>query len=153
MLPSAPEVAHVISQAVAPVFLLAGLGSFLNVCTSRLARIIDRSRSLEPDILASRGAKHDRLIVELRVLDRRMALVSRAIFATVLSAVLTCAVVVLLFASGLTGLNFGTGIALLFIGAMISLATGFAVFLVETRIGAAAVRIRSDLLDHEVEGS
>ncbi|MFC7535812.1 DUF2721 domain-containing protein [Sphingomonas sp. GCM10030256] len=148
---SATQVAQVVQLAVAPVFLLAGVGAFLNVCASRLSRIVDRSRRLEPQMLDSRGAEHDRLLHELRILDRRMALVSRAIFSSVLSAVLTCAVVVLLFAGGLTGAHVGTPIALLFIASMVSLAFGFSIFLVETRLGSRAVRIRPALLQHEVD--
>nr|MBA3729393.1 DUF2721 domain-containing protein [Sphingomonas sp.] len=77
------QVAQIIQLAVAPVFLLAGVGAFLNVCAGRLARIVDRARGLEPRIPASRGPEHDRLIAELRVLDRRMGLVSQAIFLSV----------------------------------------------------------------------
>ncbi len=145
------QVAQIIQLAVAPVFLLAGVGAFLNVCASRLARIVDRARSLEPLILDSRGSEHDRLLAELRVLDRRMGLVSRAIFLSVLSALLICAVVVLLFAASLTGAHFGTAVALLFIGSMIAIAAGFAIFLVETRIGSRSVRIRTELLEHQAD--
>ncbi len=145
------EVAEIIQLAVAPVFLLAGIGAFLNVCAGRLARIVERAREVEPQLLASRGAEHDRLQGELRIIDRRMALVSRAIWLTVLSAVLTCAVVVLLFAGSLLRAEFGTTIALLFIACMISLGIGFAVFLIETRVASRAVRIRADVLDHRAE--
>lgn len=144
-------VAQIIQLAVAPVFLLAGVGAFLNVCAARLSRIVDRARSLEPQVLKSRGAEHERHIREIRILDRRMALVSRAIFLSVLSAVLTCAVVVLLFAGALTGAHVGTAVALLFITSMISLALGFAIFLIETRLGSRAVRIRPAILQHEVD--
>lgn len=145
------QVAQIIQLAVAPVFLLAGVGAFLNVCAGRLSRIVDRARGLEPQILASRGSEHDRLIAELRVLDRRMALVSRAIFLSVLAALLICAVVVLLFAASLTGAHFGTAVALLFIGSMIAIGAGFAIFLVETRIGSRSVRIRTELLEHRAD--
>ncbi|MFZ5525014.1 MAG: DUF2721 domain-containing protein [Pseudomonadota bacterium] len=40
-------VAHVIQQAVAPVFLLTGVGAILGVLSSRLGRVIDRFRALE----------------------------------------------------------------------------------------------------------
>ena len=99
---SVTTVAQIIQLAVAPVFLLAGIGAFLNVCAGRLSRIVDRARQIEPLLLASRGGEHDRWLREIRVLDRRMALVSQAIFLSVLAAVLICAVVVLLFAAGLT---------------------------------------------------
>ena len=145
------QVAQIIQLAVAPVFLLAGVGAFLNVCAGRLARIVDRARELEPRILDSRGPEHDRLLGELRVLDRRMALVSQAIILSVLSALLICAVVVLLFAAALTGAHFGTAIALLFIASMVAIAAGFAIFLVETRLGSRSVRIRTELLEHRAE--
>jgi hypothetical protein len=39
----------------------------------------------------------------------------------------------------------------LFIISMISIGTGFAVFLIETRVGSRAVRIRAELLSHQAE--
>ena len=151
VLPHTPDLrylAQIIQLAVAPVFLFAGLGAFLNVCVSRLARIIDRTRDLEPRILGSRGEEHDRLIGEIRLLDHRIKVVNRAIFSTVLAAILISTVVVLLFAGFLSGLRFGTAIALLFIAAMISTGIGFAFFLHETRLGTRAVHVRTDVLEH-----
>ena len=136
---------------MAPIFLLAGVGAFLNVCAGRLSRIVDRARDLETRILKTRGLEHDRLIAQIRILDRRMKLVSRAIFLAVLSAILTCAVVVLLFATGLTGVSFGTPIAILFIATMVATGAGFFVFLIETRLGARAVRISSEILQHSAD--
>ena len=148
---SVTTVADIVRIAVAPVFLLSGIASFVNVCTSRLSRIVDRSRDIEPRLLASRGAEHDRWLGELRVLDRRMSLVSWAISLSVLSAVLICAVVVLLFSASLTPLNVASTIAWLFIGSMIAIGLGFSIFLVETRVGSRAVRVRSELLQHTVD--
>ena len=146
------EVAAIIQLAVAPVFLLAGIGAFLNVCASRLARIVDRARQIEPQLLSSRGAEHDRLQGEIRIIDRRITLVSRAITLSVVSAVLTCAVVILLFAGTLVDAEFGTSIALLFITTMVAIGLGFAVFLLETRVASRAVRIRNEVLDHQADG-
>ena len=154
LIPHAPGLTHlaqIIQLAVAPVFLLAGLGAFLNVCAGRLARIVDRARRLEPRIFESRGEEHDRLIREVRMLDRRIRVVNQAIFCTVLAALLISAVVILLFGAFLTGYRFGTLIALLFIAAMLSTAVGFAIFLHETRLGTRSVRIGSHILDHEAE--
>ena len=144
-------VAQIIQLAVAPVFLLAGIGAFLNVCAGRLSRIVDRARTIEPLLLAARGSEHDRRLAEIRVLDRRMGLVGWAISLSVLAAVLICLVVVLLFAASLTGAHFGTAVALLFIATMISIGAGFSVFLFETRLGSRAVRIRTEILEHMAE--
>jgi len=148
---SATLVGDIVRQALAPVFLLSGIGAFLNVCASRLSRIVDRSRQVEPLLLDSSGPEHDRWLGEMHVLDRRMALVSWAITLSVLSAVLICIVVSLLFAASLSRVHFGTAIALLFIGSMVAIGVAFAVFLVETRVGSRAVRVRSELLQHQVE--
>jgi len=148
---SVGTVADIVRIAVAPVFLLSGIASFVNVCTSRLSRIVDRSRDIEPKLLSSRGAEHDRWLGELHVLDRRMSLVSWSISLSVLSAVLICAVVVLLFSASLTRLHVATATALLFIGSMVAIGVGFAILLIETRVGSRAVRVRSELLQHRVE--
>ncbi len=148
---SVDVVGEIVRNAVAPVFLLSGIGAFLNVCAARLSRIVDRSREIEPRLLASRGAEHDRWIGDLKILDRRMSLVSWATGLSVVSALLICLVVVLLFAATLTHVRFGNEIALLFIASMLAIGAAFAVFLYETTIAARAVRVRSELLQHTVD--
>jgi hypothetical protein len=145
------QVAHTIQLAVAPVFLLAGIVAFINVCASRLARVIDRARIVEKLVLETTGAEHDRLIEEIRVLDLRIRVVNRAILLSVLSSLLVCAVVILLFASSLLDVNLGTLIALLFIAAMMSIGSAFAIFMYETRLGSRVIHIRNEILYHRVE--
>jgi hypothetical protein len=148
---SVNTVAEIVRLALAPVFLLSGIGAFLNVLASRLSRIVDRSRDIEPRLLASRGMEHDRWIADLKVLDRRMSLINWATGLSVTSAVLTCLVVVLLFAANLSRTHMGNAIALLFMASMLTIGAGFAVFLLETTVAARAVRIRSELLQHTVD--
>lgn len=145
------EVARTIQLVVAPVFLLSGIGAFLNVTANRQSRIVDRARTIEPLLIDSRGVEHDRWLAEMRILDRRMNLVGWATFLSVLSAVLICGVVALLFAASLSNAHFATIIALLFIASMAAIGLGFAIFLVETRLGSSSIRIRRELLDHMVE--
>jgi hypothetical protein len=148
---SVSTVAEIVRVALAPVFLLSGISAFVNVLASRLARIVDRSRQIEPQLLASRGAEHDRLVGDLKVLDRRMSLINWATGLSVTSAVLTCLVVVLLFAANLIRTHLGTEIAWLFMASMLTIGAGFAVFLIETTVAARAIRIRSELLQHQAE--
>ena len=156
MFESAPDlsvstVAEIVRLALAPVFLLSGIGAFLNVLASRLSRIVDRSRQIEPMVLASRGEEHDRWIADLKILDRRMSLINWATGLSVTSAVLTCLVVVMLVAANLIRTHLGTEIAWLFMASMLAIGGGFAVFLVETTVAARAVRVRSELLQHRAE--
>jgi hypothetical protein len=144
-------VGEIIQSAVAPVFLLAGIGAFLNVCALRMARIVDRARDLEPRLLSGSGPEHERLRGELHVLDQRIAIVSWAIFFAVLSAGLICAVVVLLFADPFTDIPLGAAIAILFMASVSAIGLGYFIFLAETRIASRAARIRAELLQHQPE--
>jgi hypothetical protein len=148
---SVATVAEIVRLALAPVFLMSAIGAFLNVLASRLSRIVDRSRDIEPRLLASRGTEHDRWVNDLKVLDRRMSLINWATGLTVMSAVLTCLVVVLLFGANLSRTHLGNQIALLFMASMLTIGAAFAVFLLETMVAARAVRIRSELLKHTVD--
>ncbi|AJR24268.1 MULTISPECIES: DUF2721 domain-containing protein [Sphingobium] len=150
-LPQVSQVAQTIQLALAPVFLLAGIGAFLNVCVGRLARIIDRARKVEEKILASRGKEHDRMVSEIRVLDRRMSVVNGAIFLSVASACAVCLVVILLFAANLFGVHLGTPIAILFILAMVLQAAAFGTFIQEIRLASRTIHIRNEVLYHKVE--
>ena len=148
---SANTVAEIVRLALAPVFLLSGIGAFLNVLASRLSRIVDRSRQVGGYVLESRGDEHDRFVNDLKILDRRMSLINWATGLAVSSAILTCLVVVLLFAANLIRTRLGTEIAWLFIASMLSIGAAFAIFLIETTIAGRAVRVRSELLQHQVD--
>ncbi|WP_176592613.1 DUF2721 domain-containing protein [Sphingobium sp. EM0848] len=150
-LPQVSQVAQTIQLALAPVFLLAGIGAFLNVCVGRLARIIDRARAVEEKILKSRGKEHDRMVSEIRVLDRRMSVVNGAIFLSVASACAVCLVVILLFAANLFGVHLGTPIAILFSLAMVLQAAAFGTFIQEIRLASRTIHIRNEVLYHQAE--
>ena len=81
----------------------------------------------------------------------RIRVVNRAIFLSVLSSLLVCTVVILLFASSLLDVNLGTVIALLFIAAMLSIGAAFAIFIQETRLGSRVIHIRNEILYHRAE--
>ncbi|RVT43228.1 DUF2721 domain-containing protein [Sphingobium algorifonticola] len=150
-LPQVSQVAQTIQLALAPVFLLAGIGAFLNVCTGRLARVVDRARFVEQAVLETRGREHDRMVAEIRKLDRRMTVVNTAIFLTVASGAAVCLVVILLFAAELFDAHMGTPIAVLFIMAMLLQAAAFITFIVEIRLAARTIHIRNEVLYHQAE--
>ena len=145
--PVLSTVAETISTAIAPVFLLAGIGSFLNVLTGRLSRVIDRVRSLEDLHPTASAAARDRYVRELRLLDRRMRVLNRGLMLSVASAVAICVVVALLFVAELMHFPFGRYVAVLFIFAMAMLTLGFVAFMVEVRLSLRATRIRRELIE------
>ncbi len=147
--PGISTVASTIQTAIAPVFLLAGLGAILNVLAGRLARIVDRVRTLEQLHPRSTGPEHDRHVWELRILDRRITVINAALSLCVASAVMISLVVAMLFVAELVKLRIGTVVASLFIAAMLALVAGLILFLVEVRISLRAIHVRAELLERD----
>ena len=145
------DIAHTIQLAVAPVFLLAGIGSILNVLAGRLARIIDRSRQLAQEFTPNDHPDHAAQVRELRLLDRRIMLANMAIFLCTASAALICAVVAGLFIADLASLGFARTMAVGFVLAMLLLISGLALFLVEVRVALLTIRVREELLEQRTE--
>jgi uncharacterized protein DUF2721 len=132
-------VAPVIQAAVAPVFLLAGVATTLNVLATRIARIIDRARLME-DRLPDATAEHaDALHGRLRVLSRRATLINRAIALCVLCGLLVSLVVAALFVSALLGIDLALPIAIAFVVALLSFAAALLHFLREVFIATASL--------------
>jgi hypothetical protein len=135
--------AHNIQLAVAPVFLLAGIGSILNVLTQRLGRVIDRARLLEAEAIGYDPDKRVRAHRELLILGRRMASAHWAIGLCTASALLVCLVVALLFVGDLLPMNGPRVIGTLFVAAMAMLISGLILFLVEVQIAMRSVRVQA----------
>jgi len=136
-------VAHAIQLAVAPVFLLTGVGALLSVLTSRLSRIIDRSRALDTQ-LGGRPPDSEAVIgAELRTLARRARLISQAIAACTLAALLVCAVIAMLFVGAFGRFDASVPVALLFVATMVALFVGLLAFLREIFIAIRSLHIET----------
>ena len=147
-IPAVSTIAQTIQLSMAPVFMLAGIATLLNVLAGRLSRVIDRARSLEALHPRSSGPEHDRHVWELRLLDRRMTIINASLFLAVTSAIMTCLVVALLFVASLVRLHMGTVVALSFILAMALLISALIGFMIEVRVSLRAIHIRPELLEH-----
>lgn len=150
VLPAAAQIAQTIQMAIAPVFLLTGIGAFLNVMVGRLARVVDRARSLEEGFTPNDHEHHARQVWELRLLDRRMRVVSRSILLCTASAALICGVVAMLFLARLMGLGYARATAIAFVAAMLMLIGGLVLFLWEVHLAMQSIKIRDELLEREV---
>lgn len=139
---TALDIAHVIQQAVAPVFLLSGVAAMLNVLTSRLARVIDRARQLEIDY-HDLPIGNERHIVRDRMasLSRRARLINVAITLCTSCALLICLVIMTLFVAALMNVSASRWIAGLFVLAILALIGGLLSFLQEIFVATSTVRI------------
>lgn len=145
-------IAQTIQLSVTPVFLLVATGSLLNVIAGRLARVIDRSRTLMERWSETEGAEHERIVAELRTADRRMAIINNSILAAVACGIVVCLLVALLFAQEVAGFNLGRAAAWAFTVAMLLLLTSLILFLVEVRLAIRTIHVPMELLEFEEMG-
>jgi len=135
------DIAHAIQLALAPVFLLSGIWVFLGVLANRLARIVDRARSMEKELRLPEARDPERIRRQLAALAKRARFINIAITLGTIAALLVALVVALLFMSTFVPLNLAPPVALLFVAAMFSLVAAFVSFLIEVRVAIAVLRI------------
>ncbi|MES2297455.1 MAG: DUF2721 domain-containing protein [Pseudomonadota bacterium] len=133
------DIGQVIQLAIAPVFLLAGVGTKLMVLTNRLARIIDRSRTLEDRL--DQGY-HEAYMDELDVLFQRSHLINVAITLSTACGLLVCLVIAMLFVDDVAHWQLDKFIAAFFVLGMAALIGSFVYLLREIRIASISLRAR-----------
>ena len=138
------DIAQLIKVAVAPVFLLAGIGSFINVLSTRVARIVDRARQLE-ELIQSRQAAESSL-AELMVQVQRLRLAGWSVGLCVASALLICLLVALLFLGGLLHFDPSEALGLLFVMAMCALILALLLFLGEIQMAVKHTSVGRTIL-------
>ena len=134
-------IVRAIQLAVATVFLLTGVASILSVLTSRLGRIIDRSRFLHGKLLSLKKGNPDKEIHgELVVLTKRTRLINWAIGLCTTCVLLIGSVIAILFLGSFIILNMAIPIASLFVASMLSLILALIFFIGEIYLATAYVR-------------
>ena len=136
--PQLPDLAHVIQLAVAPVFLLTGVGAIINVLATRLGRIVDRARLIEAE-LGQPGADKA-LVARVALLSRRARWVSIAMSLAVTCALLVSVMIALAFIDAFVPMNLSLLIAGLFVLAMFAFSAALLAFLREIQLASANLR-------------
>jgi len=111
--PSVSQLSQVISQAIAPAFLLGALAAFISLLILRMNRVVDRSQSL--NAIGDADATRARLKDDLPRLKQRAVLLNRAILYASISAIFATLLVIVAFVSAFFGIEHERGIAVLFI--------------------------------------
>ena len=140
-------IAHTIQAALAPVFVLVAIGNMLNILSVRLGRIVDRARALQARHGETLGLEHDAVVAEMRVVDRRIDLIGKAFGILVFSALTIGTTVAALFLQEMAGLRLDMVVAGLFVLAISLMMVALVLFLHETRVAAASLRIPAELLE------
>jgi hypothetical protein len=134
------DVAHVIQLAIAPVFLLTAVGTFLNVLVNRLGRAVDRRGVLVARLPGLEAAMLTSANGELGYLERRVRLIYTAIALSVLCALLICLLIAAAFVDAIVRFDFTNIIAVFFVLAMLALIGALGAFLREIFLGVNTVR-------------
>lgn len=134
-------VSHVIQLAVAPVFLLTGVGAILSVLINRLARVVDRFRNLECVQQKTSGPALESIRDEMNLLSRRARMIHWAIGLCTSCALLVCLVIAMLFVGSAVSINLSTAIAILFVLAMLALVLGLLCFLREITLARSSIHV------------
>ena len=132
--PEVTVLATAIQMSIAPAFLLSGVAAFLAVLNSRLARVIDRTRMIEPLTL------EDEDINELRILMRRRKYINRAITLSTACALLVALVIALMFLGIVVHFAVVKIVVSLFIAAMLALIGALLMFLREVHLAVRYFR-------------
>lgn len=135
------DVAHVIQLAVAPVFLLTGVGAILSVLVNRLGRVVDRFRSLDKLVMDTEGKARDSITAEMGRLSKRAKMIHWAIGLCTSSALFVCIVIATMFIGTITGVEMPIIIASLFILAMLCLVVGLFCFLREVTLAKSSIHV------------
>lgn len=144
---SAAMIAQTIQLALAPVFVLVAIGNIMNILTTRLGRIVDRSRQLQRLYGETEGREHDAIVIEIRYVDRRIHLIGRALTMLVLSGLGIGVTVGVIFVGEMLNREFRTAAGSLFSVSIGLLMVALIHLLRETRIVAESLRIPAELLE------
>lgn len=121
------DVSIAIHDAVAPVFLLTGIGSFLSVLVNRLGRAVDRARNLKELNLN----QHKRYFDELDLIVRRIAWMRFSVALLIFAGLCVSLSIALIFIGVATKVHLHYFVLIAFITAMFALIFGLLCFLKE----------------------
>lgn len=151
---STARVQEMVQLSLAPAFLLAAIGAFLNVMNQRLTWITDRVHLLEK---LEESHVRDRDVEELPLLRQRRNYAHLAINLSAAAGLMICVVVALTFISAFVRPPLGTFVAGGWIVAMAFVFAALLVFLLETRLATRSIsdtrRISRELEKRDEEGA
>src|SRR5258708_3003858 len=109
------DLSRVIQLAIAPVFLLTAIATLINVLIARLARAVDRRRTLEEHIMQYDEERRGQAAFELRMLHRRVVLILWAVALPVLAPLLVSLLIATAFPDPSVPLDLSRPVAALFL--------------------------------------
>lgn len=129
------DVSNAIRDAVAPVFLLTGIGSILSVLVNRLGRAIDRARTLN----ALNSEQRKKFLDELDIIVRRTAWMRWSVGLFIFAGLCVSMSIAAIFIGVAISIHLSGFVLVTFITAMFSLIIGLIFFLREIILASQEV--------------
>jgi hypothetical protein len=131
LLTSVPQgsLLEVIQLSITPVILLSGVGALMITLTNRMGRVVDRTRSLAGLMRRVPPEERDHVESQLHIMWRRAKLIRRAVTYAGLSMLLSCVLVMGIFAAGMIEREFGFGLLVVFVASVVCLIASLVAFL------------------------
>jgi hypothetical protein len=131
----------IIQLAITPVILISGMGGLMISLTNRMGRIVDRTRTLAGQVRAARGDEREHLESQLDIMWRRAVLIRLAVTFNGLSMLVSCFLVVAIFAAAIFHWDLGFAMLGLFGASIALLIAALIAFLRDIYVSLRALRL------------
>lgn len=131
----------VIQLAITPVILVSGMGALMLTLTNRMGRIVDRTRILAGQVRQAKGEERRHLESQLEIMWQRAQLIRRAVTFNGLSMLVSCLLIVAIFAGSVLQRDLGALLLGLFAGSILLVIAALVAFLRDIFVSLHALRL------------
>ena len=135
------ELIPTLEVAIGPVILISGIGTLLVSMTNRFGQVIDLSRHNAGRLRTKTGPDRKRLGRQLEILLRRARLLRLSIALAIVSMLLACLLIIILFITALLRSDLGVPITICFMACMASLIGAVIVLLMDVNLSLADIKL------------
>jgi hypothetical protein len=152
VLPDMNELLPIIQLSITPVILISGLGALVISMTTRMGRIVDRSRNLAGLARQAKGEERAHIEHQLEIMFRRARLMRLAMTLVTSSIFTSGMLIMLLFVSGLGKITMPNVILGVFMLSVVFMLAGMAAFIRDVFVSLQALQLEvTRALGREVE--
>lgn len=146
------DILPLIQLSISPVILISGLGALVISMTTRMGRIVDRSRSLAGLVRQAKGGERAHIEHQLEIMFRRARLMRLAMTLVISSIFTSGSLIMLLFVGQVLAVKVASAVLGVFIVSVVLMLGGMAAFIRDVYLSLNALNIEvTHALGHEVE--
>lgn len=141
LLSSSGSLTSIIQLSISPVILISGVGALTITLTNRMARIVDRTRSLAVGARQAAAEERPHFSSQLDIMWRRAQLIRLAVTFAGLSMLTSCVLILGLFTDAFFDITPGLGLVAVFVAGILFLSASLVAFLRDIYASLRAVQL------------